>query len=284
MFNFLRSLLKFIKIRQKFSINFSIAGILLIGMFLICNCENPITGYGPQPAFIDKQEHEPMLNIFGILRPGSKNDKPRSFVHLEGTFSVTSEFPDSFDVIDAKVTLYSYNENLIVDSTNFIYTNFNSIFADYEYRSEKFYPLAQKTYAIICKKEGYPTLTSKTTMPNIPYIIENSLIINNNQISFIIERDSLAALYDVYLQVGQFEYYKRILRPEMGNIPVTLDFDQYTGKEGNLSIHAYDLKLSEYITSTVIIKPNTYHSSYSTVDDGYGSFGSLNILERKIFF
>ena len=128
----------------------------------------------------------------------------------------------------------------------------------------------------------------------------------------------MAALYDVYFIIGQNAYTDRIQRPETGDIAVTIEFqgvrsnnwdicDFFTNKKittykakmsndfislpeqssestGLLIIYAYDLQLSEYMTYNVSIKPNTYRSDYSTVDNGFGCFGSLNVFSKMINF
>ena len=50
--------------------------------------------------------------------------------------------------------------------------------------------------------------------------------VNTNNISFSIIWDSLAALYDVYLIIGQKAYADRIQRPEAGDIAVTIKIEQ----------------------------------------------------------
>ena len=60
--------------------------------------------------------------------------------------------------------------------------------------------------------------------------------------------------------------------------------EQSSESAGLLIIYAYDLQLSEYMTYNVSIKPNTYRSDYSTVDNGFGCFGSLNIYSKVIDF
>jgi len=94
----------------------------------------------------------------------------------------------------------------------------------------------------------------------------------------------LAALYDVYLIIGQKTCTDRIQRPEAGDIAVTIAIEQSGETAGLLIIYGYDLQLSEYITYNVIIKTNTYRSDYSTVDNGFGCFGSLNIFSKMITF
>ena len=119
--------------------------LLILATILLFNgCENPITGYGPQPKFLDKQDHQPLLNIFGILRPETEYNVPLSFIHVEGTFSVTSDYPDSFTIADAKVVLTPYENNVIKDSIHCRYTDFNLPNLDFAYRPQDFYPLAEQ--------------------------------------------------------------------------------------------------------------------------------------------
>ena len=53
-------------------------------------------------------------------------------------------------------------------------------------------------------------------------MVDDAIKVNANNISFSIVRDSLAALYDVYLIIGQKAYTDRIQRPEAVNIVVTI--------------------------------------------------------------
>ena len=115
-------------------------------------------------------------------------------------------------------------------------------------------------------------------------MVNDAILVNTNSISFSIIRDSSTALYDVYLIIGQQAYADRIQRPEAGDIAATIAFEPSSETAGLLIIYAYDLQLSEYITYNVIIKTNTYRSDYSTVDNGFGCFGSLNIFSRMITF
>lgn len=257
--------------------------MLIIVIVLLIACENPITGFGPQPLYFDKHVHKPMLNVFGVLRPGNLDGKPLSFVHLEESFPITTS-PDTIVVSDAKVTLFKYEKNIVVDSLELSYTNLNSTFPISEYRHIEFFPMEGVTYGVSCVRNGFPKLTSKTTIPSTPKIVDNSIHSDENKLTFSILRDSLAALYDIYLIVDQETISKRIRRPEAGNIRVIINFNQTIESQGLLLICAYDLQLSEYITYNVSIKPNTYRSNYSTVENGFGCFGSLNILEEVIIF
>jgi hypothetical protein len=168
-----------------------------------------------------------------------------------------------------------------VDTIALSYTNFDSTFPTSDYRHPDFYPIEGHTYGISCIKQGYPELTSKTTVPKI---VDDVIQVNANNISFSIMRDSLAALYDVYLIIVQKAHADRIQRPEAGDIAVAIAIEPSNESTGLLIIYAYDLQLSEYITYNVIIKTNTYRSDYSTVDNGFGCFGSLNVFSKVITF
>ncbi len=56
--------------------------IFVSGSLFISGCENPITGYGPQPSFLDDTESLPKMNVFGVLRPAmGEHRKPCFVVH-----------------------------------------------------------------------------------------------------------------------------------------------------------------------------------------------------------
>ena len=135
---------------------------------------------------------------------------------------------------------------------------------------------------ISCYREGYLNLNGKTRVPSKPVLVNDTILVAHNRINFEILPDSLAALYDISLTIGKVVLSQRIRKPEHGNIAVTFDISPTQLKNAQLEIFAYDLNLSEYLTYNISIKPNTYQGSYSTVENGYGCFGSLNILKRTI--
>lgn len=132
-----------------------------------------------------------------------------------------------------------------MDTIAFSYTNFDSAFPASEYRHPDFYLIAGHTYGISCIKQGYPELTSKTTVPSVPKIVDDAIQVNANNISFSIVRDSLAALYDVYLIIRQKAYTDRIQRPEAGDIAATI------AVERNIGILEYWKELIIFINSII---------------------------------
>jgi len=256
--------------------------IIIITLMLTLSCEKLITGYGPQPCYIHKPSADPKLNILGVLRPDSLNSKPTSFVHIEKSFPVTIS-EDSLEIKDADVTIYHYNHDELVDSIKFVWTDLDGTFKKCEYRNGDFFPLSGHTYKIKCRRDGYPELIGETTIPGKPVIIDGFEKGDEENLSFSILRDSLACVYDVYLLIGEKSYFKRIKRPDEGNVRVEFKTDIIDSEDSaTILIYAYDLNLSEYITYNVGIKPNTYRDEYSTVINGYGCFGSINLLKNEI--
>ena len=75
----------------------------------------------------------------------------------------------------------------------------------------------------------------------------------------------------------------RFLRPNSGNVPISLSLDGVADKVFQLIIYAFDLNLSEYLTYNLSIKPDIYQKDFSTVQNGFGCFGAMNIYKRMIY-
>ncbi|MFC2076661.1 hypothetical protein ACFLT7_06215 [candidate division KSB1 bacterium] len=245
-------------------------------------CERWIVDPGPQPSYIEQRDHEPLLNVFGLLRPDSLEGNPLSFVHLEGSFAATDSFPDSLDIWDAEVVLFRYDGAAVADSLRLTHTDFGVAIADSQYRHPDLYPTALTTWGLACRKEGFPTLTATTTVPAAPVIVDGSLTLTGNRLELAIQRDNSAAAYDIELWIGPDKFSERVRRPESGNTAVRIDFNAADQTEATLVIYAYDANLSEYISANIGAKPNTYQPSFSTVDNGLGCFGSLGLYEKSL--
>jgi hypothetical protein len=262
----------------------SVFMIFFLNCLQWCGCEKLITGYGPQPSFIDSPEYEKKLNILGILRPDTLQGRPQSFVHVEKAISIY-DMQDSLSVDDVEVTIVTLENNVPIDSIQFIYSDFNGFYSKKEYRNDSFFPQANTTFEVRCTKEGFPELRGKTTIPSEPEIIEESIRYADNSLFFSIQSDTLASVYYIYLEVGKNVFFKQFIKQNNDKMEVEFRLpDNNTIHTAQTTIIAYDNKFSEYISYNVNIKPNTYREDYSTVEDGYGCFGSLNITEQDIYF
>ena len=256
--------------------------ILLLSTILIFYCNNwDITAPGPQPHNLENAEHQPKLNVLGILRPDSSDGLPLSFVHVEFSYPI-NDVPDSSIVPDAVVKILKIETTSPVDTTVFIYTDFG-VLPTKEYRNSSFFP-EQGTYQLICQKEGYPTIRAQTTIPAVPRIEEASLKLEENKLSFVILRDEQVGLYEVVLQGKDWLVKDRFLRPKQGNTLIEFPLQDIPKEKFVIKIYAFDINLSEYFTVNLSIKPNIYQKEFSTVENGYGCFGAVNILEMKVNF
>ena len=253
----------------------------LLLLFNGCSKEN-LTDLviGAQPIFIDGHQFVAGLNIFGVIRPDSVNGKSMNVIYVEKVIRAVSRTEDSTTVSDFNATIYKTIDNRMVDSLCFTYKYPDTTFT---HQPTDFKPLPGNRFQIVCKSPGLPTLTAETVIPNQPAIVNNSISTANHKVQFSILEDSTAFLYDVYLFVGTNQHYQRMLRADSGNTPIEFDVDLSDTTVNKLVIYAYDKNLSEYLTEpNLFIKPNTYRPPFSIVQNGYGCFGSLNLLSKKL--
>lgn len=251
----------------------------------ISACEEMILG--PQPHFLEDVTYEPMLNIMGVLRPDSMQSFPMTFIQVEKTVIVPYDTNESTDVFNAKVEVYKMENNQPIDTIVFHQTRFGGAFVDSTYRSDAFYPKAGETYSVLCQYENLPILTSETTIPDEPQIAGNLINFKLTRIKFSIVLDSAINLYDVVLTVnGEAYTMQRYFRENYKDVDISLPVSMSafsTTDTVEMIVYAYDKKLSEYMTnSPSAIWPNTYQPAYSTVENGYGCFGSLNLRKWRI--
>jgi hypothetical protein len=255
---------------------------LIIISLGLCGCSSiDPTAPGPQPHTLENTGHQPRLNVFGILRPDLLQGLPLSYVHLEFAYP-TDDIPDSSIISDASVKIVKLNGATAIDSSLFIYSDLE-VFPTREYRNGNFSPQAG-TYHLICARNGYPTLTAQTTIPPVAVIQAGSLQKNGNELSFNIERAEQIRLYEVVLIGTDWSLRDRCIRPKTGDISVVFSLKDIAEHSGILIIYGYDLNLSEYLTANLSIKPNIYQKDFSTVENGYGCFGALNVYRQVIHF
>jgi hypothetical protein len=251
--------------------------IFVSALHILLSCSNPFTANGPQPSYLEENSHANMLNVFGVLRNTQLENKPLSFVHVEAV-----QKDETFYISDAEVVLYLHEQDIIADSVILRYTDYDSLFDKPEYRDEYFIPLSGEKYGISCMKEGYPRVQATTIVPEFPEIKGSSLQIGQKNVDFVIPRDPLAAAYDIVVNYGYNEEWLRIKRPETGDIYVDIQTEKDLGEQFDISIYAYDLNLSEYISFNVTIKPNTYQPLLDLLDNGIGCFGSISEIHFEV--
>lgn len=257
-------------------------GFVFFITLLFCGgCEEMILG--PQPKFIDKEEYEAVMNIYGILRRDAADDSPGSFLYIERSLPATSSEEMEFSVDQAEAVLFRLQDNRVTDTISFNKEVDAGFGGNIRYTLPDFKPRAGEEYMIMCQHDELPLVTGRTIVPDIPVIIENSVSVKNTALTFNLQYDNSISLYDVFLIRGEEISEARTLPVSSENIKITIPFpESYTqnGKDsGQLIIIGYDRNFAEYASSpNVFIKPNTYRPPFTTVEGGYGCFGSMNVL------
>ena len=254
---------------------------LFLGVLLLAasGCKEYV--FGPEPHFINEREFTPRLNVFGVLRTDSLYGKPASLVRVDNTIHVDSVETDTTVITGARVTIYEMGMNHATDTFHFVYTDYDSTYTVKDYRPRNFVPQANTSYQLRCEKEGYETVTGYTTVPEKPELIDG-VKTDDRQLKFEIKRRENAILYEFYLMKARDFHYDKKLRPDSGNVKVNISLPEGFTKPFELKIYAYDTHLSEYNTYSLYYKPNTYQPPYSTVENGYGCFGSMNVLRVRV--
>ncbi len=236
----------------------------------------------PLQPVIDSNTFVPGLNIFGIIRPDSTGGYNNSYIMLQKVLPATGS-DDSLEIDTAQVTVFYASQSAENVICNFLPSDCNGTFIKDYYRPLcEFHPQAGDTIKAECRYMDLPVLKGITIIPNKPLVLENTLIKTGNSVSFDIRYDSTIYMYDVYLYYqGHIVNYLRI--PASGQSDTQIKFSSLSTDADSISIYGYDYNFAKYyLTSNTSLNFNKYRESYSTVEDGYGVFGSLNLAGYKI--
>ena len=249
-------------------------GLLSIVLF---SCEYYL-GFNQQPKF-NNGDIIGGLNIFGVLRPDSIESYNKSFVFVQKIWPVLDM--DNFTIIqNVTVRLEHLSNNEVTDVTEFPMVPPDSLFSDSLYRPlEHFIPQPGIKYRLICQYEGLPDAMGECVFPPKPKIIENSLSVDGNNVTFALAADSLIGMVDIYLIGESFSEFIERLVPS-GTIDTDVELQLPFDPQGlQIKIFAYDANLSVYYgNSNTAFNFNKYRTTISTLDSGFGVFGALNYI------
>ena len=238
--------------------------------FLLCSCEKVFetyVGLPLQPTNINSV-YVPGLNVFGVLKAGAIIDTLNHYfeVHyIPHVFDTMS----SFIINDADVTLQNdFNTYILNNVEDGLYFNLDIV------------PIPGGEWNYTCVYDTFE-VTSLTIIPNMPVVDKSIIEISDGSIKFSIDYDASAFMYDVYYIDENSFITKRIVPEYANDIEVLLDIEYNESSAMNLLyVIAYDQKYEQYVTtSNIFFKPNAFRPRFTTVDGGYGCFGSLTSLE-----
>jgi hypothetical protein len=264
--------------------------IKIMGLIILVfsSCEKTMEyylGIPMQPKFLVNTGWNRAMNVFGIIRPDSVN-VPMSFVYLVQTTPTENDTFNDPTIRNATVYLYETNQAGITDSIQFYFYESGSenTWRFPRYIPKQLEPKGGYHYSLECRYPGLPTVTADTKMPYEPQIITSSLSVSNSEVRFDLTPDSLAYLYDIYLFSNNDSITKRYINLEHD----TLKVDWQTGIQDQwkvLVICAYDKNLAEYLSTATnsFLSFNAYRPPVTTLNGGFGCFGSMNYKEYMLY-
>jgi hypothetical protein len=228
----------------------------------------------PLQPVTDEDSFVPGLNIFGIIRPDSTGGYSNSCIILQKVIPAVGT-SDSLYVGKATVRVEKLGE--LPSLYDFLLTDHNHLFSEEVYRPDKeFRPKAGETFSVECAYRELPVLTATTVIPNAPVILMQTLAESDNSLSFEIQADTTIFMLDLYVYAaGGLAGYQRLPGEQSANTIVS--FASLQGKPDSVDVYSYDYHMAMYyMTANTSLNFNKYRESFSTVENGYGVFGSLN--------
>lgn len=251
---------------------------LILSIFItFTGCEKALEaylGFPLQPKNIDA-EFTPGLNIFGMLKAGPSLDTLNHIFEVQLMQHVTDT--DALKIIyDANIKLTRLRANLPPMEYD-LYSLENG-----DYTNPFLNPQAGDIWNYTCVYDTF-LITSQTRIPNEPQIDPNSVKFSDGNIQLTLLPDTSAFMYDVYFIYLQDVSFKRIIPQAGTSTEVTLPLNSNNkGLSGDLFVVAYDANYEKYVTtSNTFFKPNAFRPRFSTVDGGYGCFGSAHIFHQE---
>ncbi|MFC2136620.1 hypothetical protein ACFLTE_00445 [Bacteroidota bacterium] len=254
--------------------------IIIIGIIFSSCSDDPAFDIllGGQPRFLTEDGYDKKLNVFGVLRPDLIQNYSQSFIHLERTLAAVNDIENGEDIfiLDATITSYLVEDGVLIDSFHFEYQNPDNFFNAFEYRDTSFIPIALQKYKLICKRIDYETIEAETIIPKKPHINGN-INADDNSINFNLTNDTSIFLFDIYLIDNEDFDFSRIMPSEGANTFVKINPEFTLSNNTILFVYSYDTNLATYLSySNNFIKPGAYRPPITTVNGGYGCFGSMN--------
>lgn len=221
------------------------------------------------PTEIIQTEFEPGLNVFGVLR--SDGVAGSSFIRVEKAFDPVEEEMDetySAEVRDAQVTV---TEKDTSETYDFLFSE-DTVRGNLFFNS-RFIALPGESYDLTVKADGFADLTGSTTIPQEPQIENRTLSEGAFEFELLMTEDT--GMYEVYLLLDDGEIVnQRVINDGAARKVVTLKIPS-GGSPSFLNIYGYDPNLTEYISAAVTLRWNSYQKTVTTVEGGYGVFGSV---------
>lgn len=249
--------------------------MFILGLMFIFTCDLPHEP-GPMPNDIIETEFIQGLNVLGVIRADDVTGT--SFLQLNRAVTTEEIYSDTISDFSPDVD----HVKIIQQSTNTSYAMVRGndsipFWDEITFRDTSFLARSGETYHLEVQAPGYPTLTGSTAVPTKPQMVSGSLARTDDHVEFELSADPSAYEYKLYLIFAD-DVLEKVIKPAgQDAYPVSWDISKHSGTPLFLMLCALDENLTRYGNAPFSFMPNTYHPDVSTVDGGYGCFGSLSV-------
>ncbi|MFO7658703.1 MAG: hypothetical protein R6W78_16710 [Bacteroidales bacterium] len=259
----------------KYSLLFSVTLVLV-------SCEYYL-GMDQQPKF-RSQNFEEGLNVFALISPDTLNGNNASFAYVHQLVPVLEQM--SFSILkNVNISIGKVvSDNEITDSVVFSLIPGETVSKDTMYRPvSDFSPRPGERYRMICRYNGLPDAVGETVIPPKPKIAENSLVVDGRKVIFTVEPDTLIGMLDIYhVKDNAHVLAQRIVPSETE--PTAIELNLLAEASGSrLMLYSYDKNMAVYCgNANISLNFNKYRTPISTLQSGFGIFGSINFTELNL--
>ncbi len=250
--------------------------IALIMLMVLGACSLPHEA-GPQPSDIVETEFEPGMNVFGIMRADSVAGS--SFIHIERAYHIEEAY--EFEGADIGVEDAIVSVRGLSDTATYTFVGGDSLNA-MNYANDNFMPVPGETYILTAISDSLPTIEGITIVPPAPVLGADGIAFTEQSLSLHLVENENVGLYDLYLTVqskSDQEIIERIparIKVAPSN-EVRYTFSFTSDMEPTMvEVYAYDANMTEYLTTSIAIRQQTYQNLPRLVDGGYGVFGAVS--------
>ncbi|MBN2611880.1 MAG: hypothetical protein JXB00_10025 [Bacteroidales bacterium] len=252
--------------------------VFFISAIMLVSCEYYI-GLNQQPEF-KKGDIEKGLNIFSLLRADTVNGLNKSFAYVHQLVPVLE--PESFNILkDADFRIERVVEDQVIETFQFTLIPGGTVLKDTMYHPvSEFTPLPGERYRMTCKYEGLPDAVGETVFPPKPLIIENSIELDERKLSFELTPHHLIGMIDIYHNTLDTCLFLSRLIPSASKETLIELFLPAETEGTKLLLYSYDQNMAVYCgNANISLNFNKYRTTISTLQSGYGVFGSMNFSE-----
>jgi len=250
--------------------------IFLIIILIVVGCDLPYEP-GPMPKSIIDTEYVESLNIMGILR--LDGEIGNSFIHVQRTMTTEEIYTLEADPSIRNATVIIIDQDS--DDSWIFQHSADTLYFGYYYDST-FVPIYGHTYELTITADSLPILTASTTIPQQPHLNNYAVDYQSRNISLDLVLTSDTYQYNIYLLFPDNVMESTLEGGRNTHEIVTFSWSIERGDPTSLMVVGMDKNLTRYNNSSISFIPNTYHKDESTVNNGYGCFGSVAVTTVRL--